>query len=257
VKRAYVDTKHGQIHYRCAGQGETVVLLHMSGSSSDEFEEAGDILAERFSVVALDLPGFGGSDPPPRFYSLKDHAQVVADCLTALNRSRAILAGNLVGANIAARVAVSWPERVSGLLLCHAVYDTDYGQFRARRASPSFCQVEIKADGSHLLEYWRRASQYGETIEYANARAVCLHLAGALGESLHWALFEDDDYGEIFPEIKAPAVVAALGKVGSAPVQPFVASLIPGAKYTLIEGATPYLPRVSPQVFARLLLENF
>ena len=38
MKRAYLDLSRGQLHYRCAGSGTPVIMLHMSGSSSDEYE---------------------------------------------------------------------------------------------------------------------------------------------------------------------------------------------------------------------------
>jgi len=55
MKRAYVDLPGGQLHYRYCGQGEPLILIHMSGSSSDEFEEIGGYLQDSFSVYALDL----------------------------------------------------------------------------------------------------------------------------------------------------------------------------------------------------------
>ena len=258
MKRGYAELAgEGQLHYRFSGKGQPVVLIHMSGSSSDEFEKVGDLLSDKFSVYAPDLFGFGGSDAPPKFYSLSEHAETMIRFMDALNIKKAVIAGNLVGANIAARIAVRWPERVGGLLLSHVVYDTDYNRFKSRRNLSLYQQVELSLDGAHLMEYWKRSSQYGAAVEYADARALCLHLAGKYGETLHWALFEDEDYSEILPKIKTPTVVVALEKIASAAIQPQVASLIPGAKYELIENVTAYVARTNPQEFAGIILNNF
>jgi pimeloyl-ACP methyl ester carboxylesterase len=229
----------------------------MSGSSSDEFEKVGELLSGKFSVYAPDLLGFGSSDAPTRYYSLRDHAETVIRFMEALRIKTAVIAGNLVGANIAARMAAEWPERVCGLMLSHLVYDSDYARFKSKRHLPIFQKVELSLDGSHLMEYWKRSSQYGEAVEYADARALCLHQAGQYGESLHWALFEDDDYTEILPTIKTPTVVVALEKIASAAIQPQVAALVQDAKYESIKGVTAYVARTNPEAFAQVILDYF
>ena len=59
LKRAYTDIPEGQMHYRFSGTGSNVIIfLHMSGSSSDEFELVGEKLAQSgFYVYAPDLLG--------------------------------------------------------------------------------------------------------------------------------------------------------------------------------------------------------
>lgn len=257
MRRSYVDIREGQMHYRHVGSGQPIVLLHMSGSSSDEFEKVGGFLGSKLSVYAPDLLGYGGSDAPPRYYSLKDHAETVIRFMDALNVEKAIIAGNLAGANIAARLAVQWPKRVCGLMLSNLVYYTEYADFKSARNRPIFQEVELSPDGSHLMEYWKRAAQYGEAVEYANARAVCLHQSGKYGETLHWALFEDDDFAEILPKVKTPTVVVALEKTPLAAIQPKVAALIQGAKSEMIRDATPYVARTKPKEFAQVILDYF
>ena len=38
MRRAYADVPDGQMHYRYEGRGEALLLLHMAGSASDQFE---------------------------------------------------------------------------------------------------------------------------------------------------------------------------------------------------------------------------
>ena len=55
----------GATAYSRSGQGEPLVLLHGIGSSRDAWDAVVPALAERFDVIAVDLPGFGASAPLP------------------------------------------------------------------------------------------------------------------------------------------------------------------------------------------------
>lgn len=143
MKRAYVEIEEGQMHYRCAGSGEPIILLHMSGSSSDEFEQTGSLLAASHAVYAPDLLAFGGSDKPPRVYTLKEHAETVIEFMDCLGIKAAYFVGNLVGANIAVHVAMSSPERVKGLFLFSLCYSADYEEFKSYGSLPVYQPIPV------------------------------------------------------------------------------------------------------------------
>ena len=146
MKRAYVDIPEGQLHYRYAGVGMPVIMIHMSGSSSDEYEAVGNLLADRYAVYAVDLMAFGGSDRPPHLYTLEEHAQTVLSFMDALGLGKACLVGNLAGANIALLAAAQRPEKVSGLMLAGYCYNKDHEKFCAagklRRRQPPDDQLD-------------------------------------------------------------------------------------------------------------------
>ena len=60
--RGFVSTPHGQVHYRTAGAGEPLLLLHQTSRSSDEFAEMLPILGRSRRVIAMDTLGYGDSD---------------------------------------------------------------------------------------------------------------------------------------------------------------------------------------------------
>src|SRR5690242_15227963 len=68
----------GSIRSFDGGQGEKVVLLHGLGGSAANWTEVLDRLVPGHRVLALDLPGHGGSDPLPRGASVDDYADAVA-----------------------------------------------------------------------------------------------------------------------------------------------------------------------------------
>ena len=55
-----------KIHYEQHGSGEDVLVLHGWGASIQTMRSVIDALKDSYRVTALDFPGFGGSDGPPR-----------------------------------------------------------------------------------------------------------------------------------------------------------------------------------------------
>ncbi len=68
-------------------------------------------LARRFTVIAPDLAGHGGSDKPKGDYSLGAHASAIRDLLLALGHDRASIVGHSLGGGIAMQFAYQFPER--------------------------------------------------------------------------------------------------------------------------------------------------
>lgn len=110
-----------KVHFRRAGRGPTVVLLHGSGSSLDIFDAATPVLADRFDVVRLDLPGFGVTGPrPDRDYSIGAYVSFLDRCADALDVGRFMVAGHSFGGQIAWTYALAHPDRLTGLVLMNA-----------------------------------------------------------------------------------------------------------------------------------------
>lgn len=257
MKRAYADIPEGQMHYRHAGCGEAVIMLHMSGSSSQEYERVGNLLCDKFSVYAIDLLGFGSSDMPPKRYSLAENAETVKEFMDAVGIEKAYFVGNLVGCNIIARFAMKYPEKVLGIMFGQYCFDLDYRHFLSRRQLPCFDPITPKEDGSHLMEMWARANKYDVPAQFTDERAACLHMAGDHGEWLHLSLFEEDDFTTILPYVTAPCAVIAYGKFAECDNEKYVAKMLPNAVWDEIPHATPYIPRSDPQAFADMFVKHF
>ncbi|PWI12735.1 alpha/beta hydrolase [Streptomyces sp. Act143] len=110
-----------RIHYKRAGRGPALVLLHGSASSLQHFDRAADLLSESFDVIRPDLPGFGLTGPrKDRDYRIPTYAATVARFLEALAVPRYAVGGNSLGGNIAWNLALDHPERLTGLALVNA-----------------------------------------------------------------------------------------------------------------------------------------
>ena len=109
---------HGHcVAYRSAGSGPVIVLVHGITSTSETWERVMPTLAKRFTVIAPDLLGHGGSAKPRGDYSLGAYASGVRDLLIALGHERATFVGHSLGGGVAMQLAYQFPERCERLVL--------------------------------------------------------------------------------------------------------------------------------------------
>lgn len=112
---------------RITGSGDPVLLLHGIGQSLEDWNEQHDLLAERHTVISLDLPGFGYSDRLPGPATLSKLAGILPDFLDAVGETSAIgvrtalpVIGNSLGGAVAMTLAARHPHRVSSLVLVNS-----------------------------------------------------------------------------------------------------------------------------------------
>jgi pimeloyl-ACP methyl ester carboxylesterase len=109
---------HGhRVTYRAGGSGPVIVLVHGITSTSATWERVMPALAKRFTVIAPDLLGHGGSAKPRGDYSLGAYASGVRDMLIALGHERATFVGHSLGGGVAMQLAYQFPERCERLVL--------------------------------------------------------------------------------------------------------------------------------------------
>lgn len=118
VKRRYLTVEGRRVHYRRAGAGPPLVMLHGSPGNSEMLHAEMAAAARHFTVFAPDTPGFGGSDPlAGETLTVYDLAAATAATLAALGLPACPVYGTHTGALIAAELGARHPERVSGLVL--------------------------------------------------------------------------------------------------------------------------------------------
>lgn len=109
------------IFYREAGDPAkpAMLLLHGFPTSSHMFRDLMPLLADRFHLVAPDLPGFGFTEAPERGqfdYSFDGLARAVTDFTDAIGLDRYALYVFDYGAPVGFRVAMARPERVTAII---------------------------------------------------------------------------------------------------------------------------------------------
>jgi haloacetate dehalogenase len=121
-----VATSGTTIHGRRGGEGPPVLLLHGIPETHLMWHRVAPRLAERFTVVATDLRGFGDSGKPPSTpdhapYSMRELARDQAEVMRALGHERFAVAGHDRGARCAYRMALDHPGAVSRLAVLDIV----------------------------------------------------------------------------------------------------------------------------------------
>jgi pimeloyl-ACP methyl ester carboxylesterase len=109
---------HGrEVAHVAGGQGPTVLLIHGIGGDWRTWEPVLEGLAGNHRVVAVDLPGHGGSAMGHGDYSLGGHANALRDLCGAMGIERATVIGHSLGGGIAMQFAYQFPERCERLVL--------------------------------------------------------------------------------------------------------------------------------------------
>ncbi len=109
-----------RVRYEVRGQGPAILLLHGFASALDAWDVLAPELAERHTVVRLDLMGFGWSDRPEGDYSPFAQARLCFALLDQLGISDVAVVGHSWGASVAMAMALEAPERVRRLALYDA-----------------------------------------------------------------------------------------------------------------------------------------
>ncbi len=99
------------------GVGPTVVLVHGLGGSHLNWMLVGPSLANRYRVLAIDLPGFGLTAPEGRSAAVSSQAEVVAELIRRHVGGPATVMGNSMGGLVAMLAADLAPELISSLVL--------------------------------------------------------------------------------------------------------------------------------------------
>lgn len=144
-----------QVHYRRAGSGTPVILLHQSPNSSQEYIPLIEDLAETYTVIAPDTPGNGLSDPLALDNPIMtDYAQNVADLMDVLGIEKCPVYGFHTGAVCSLELAWRHPEKVTvGVVNGYVNMEPDLVE---EILENYFEPLEYNWSGSHLTWTWAR-----------------------------------------------------------------------------------------------------
>jgi pimeloyl-ACP methyl ester carboxylesterase len=103
-----------------AGRGPTVILLHGYTQTSRMWKPIIPALAERFAVIAPDLPGIGGSDVPANGLDMKTAAIRIHALSKSLGVEKARVVGHDIGLMVAYAYAAQFPAETEKLVVMDA-----------------------------------------------------------------------------------------------------------------------------------------
>ncbi len=103
----FVEAGRLRWHVQMMGEGPVLLLLHGTGAATHSWRALAPLLAERFTVVAIDLPGHGfTSGRPIGGLSMAAMSRAIRDLLRVLAISPRILVGHSAGTAIAIRMTL-------------------------------------------------------------------------------------------------------------------------------------------------------
>ncbi|HTF68520.1 MAG TPA: alpha/beta hydrolase [Edaphobacter sp.] len=109
-----------KLHYLTAGSGTPLILLHGYAETSRMWKPIIPVLAQRFTVIAPDLPGIGDSDIPAGGLGMKNAAIRIHDLAKSLGVEKAEVVGHDIGLMVAYAYAAQFPAEVTKLVLMDA-----------------------------------------------------------------------------------------------------------------------------------------
>jgi haloacetate dehalogenase len=142
-----VETPRGRVHARSGGSGPPLLVLHGYPETHLMWHPVAPALAERFTVVAPDLPGYGDSFRPPVTDDHGGHSKraLAADLVAAmgaLGHAAFAVVGHDRGGRVAYRMALDHPAVVERLAVLDIVPTGE---------------VWAHADATLMLGYWHWA----------------------------------------------------------------------------------------------------
>jgi pimeloyl-ACP methyl ester carboxylesterase len=221
-----------------------ILVLHGWGAHLEAVEPILVALEGAADVVALDMPGFGESDPPAEGWDADSYAEFVLAFLTKLEIDRCHVIGHSHGGRVGICLAADHPERVDRLLLCDSaglrpkrglryhrrVAAAKLGRLAGRLGGPP---------GRRLQERLRRRVASRDYLEAPEAMRATFRMVIA------------QDLAERLPRIKAPTLLVWGDEDEDTPLWMAhrMEELIPDAGLVVLEGAGHYSYVDAPGAF--------
>lgn len=245
------ELEHGRLTGARCGHGPSVVLLHQTPRSWDEYRDVLPLLAQRgLQGIALDTPGFGGSQPLAGPPTIERWAEAIDAALGALVPQQAVVVGHHTGGVIAVELAARDPERVSALVLSSTpLLDAAY-----RERPPDESEVDAAEDAEGLRR--SRAGFYPPDRPDLLDRYVTDALRAAGPAWLGHQVVADYVMDDKLSRLTMPVLLIGADRDPFAyPQLERMRAALPHAQAAVIAGGMVPLPDGRPAEFAELVAE--
>lgn len=115
---AYCDINGCNYYYEMVGQGEPLVMIRGLGSNSDHWYLQLPVLNKHYRVLVFDNRGIAKTSDVDGPYSIRGMAEDTIGLMDAVGFEKAHIFSLSMGGMIAQEIALSYPQRVKGLILC-------------------------------------------------------------------------------------------------------------------------------------------
>lgn len=253
------DGNGARIAFTRTGRGVPVVLIHGVGLQGAIWQPQMEALRPDHDVIAVDMPGHGGSSLPPAHAGLAHYADAILALLNGLGMGRAHIVGHSMGALVATEFALAHPDRVASLAALNAVFCRTPEQRAAVEARVAALDSLARPDWSGTVGRW-----FGEPVppSLQNAAARTLALLSEInpvGYARTYRLFarSDASHRDRLPRLVVPALFAT-GEhdPNSTPsMSEAMARIAPGGRSMVLSGERHMMALTDPDRVNRALRE--
>ena len=204
----WINTSAGRIFARTGGKGPPLLLLHGFSETHVMWHRVAPELAEHFTLIVADLPGYGWSDMPRSDddhapYTKRAMAKVLIEAMEQLGHARFALAGHDRGGRVAYRLALDHPGRLSRLAVLDILPTYDYWERMNRPyalkiwhwtflAQPHpLPETLITGNPDFFLKFKMASQTKSKTLDEIDPRALEHYLAPFRDPSRVHAMCED------------------------------------------------------------------
>jgi pimeloyl-ACP methyl ester carboxylesterase len=163
IESRFAEVDGIKLHYLTAGHGPAVILLHGYAETSLMWRPLIPRLADRFTVIAPDLPGIGDSDIPKDGLDMKTAAIRIHALAKSLGIQKERVVGHDIGLMVAYAYAAQFPDEVEKLVVMDAflpgvpgwelAYDSpDFWHFRFHGPTPEALVAE--RENIYFAYFW-------------------------------------------------------------------------------------------------------
>lgn len=228
------------------GSGAPVVVLHGWGGRVESMTPVLSCLGPRHRVIAIDLPGFGGSPLPDGAWGTPDYSAFVRDVLAELGVARAHFVGHSFGAKVSFYTAAVYPDLVDKLVLVGSP---------GLRTPPSL-GARAKRLASRAGRVAGKLGPPGRAVKGAIYKGVAssdYQEADELRPILVKVV--NEDYRDLLPRVAASTLLVWGSEDDAAPLvhAKEMETLIPDAGLVVFEGAGHFAYLDEPERFCRII----
>ncbi|MDO8522503.1 MAG: alpha/beta hydrolase [bacterium] len=238
------------VEYEDIGTGKTVVMLHGWKNNLHTFDAVTLQLSNSFRVIRIDLPGFGGSEPPPADWKLDDYVGFVKDFLAKLDIRPDILVGHSFGGRITIKGIATKVLTAKNIVLISSA-----GVARRKTFKNSILAVLAKI--GRVVTAIPPASLWKQEIRRKLYEAIGSDYfrAGALSQTFLNIIKED--LGSFAKDISVPTLIIWGDEDDTTPIHEGkrLHQLIRGSKFQVIKGSGHFVHQEEPSKVAGIIRE--
>jgi 2-succinyl-6-hydroxy-2,4-cyclohexadiene-1-carboxylate synthase len=257
-----------QLNIEISGSGMPLVLLHGFTGSARSWLQHISALSEQHQVIAVDLLGHGQSDSPDDSarYSIECCTHDLSALFNQLGLERFYLLGYSMGGRVALHFALTYPERLAGLILESASPGIADPQERQARLNSDIALAErIERDGLEaFVDYWERLPLFASQaalppgVREQMRRERLANNPDGLANSLRGlSTGAQPSLWDRLPELRVPTLIIAgafdekFTQIGKA-----MATAIPNAQIEIVQDADHTIHLTQPEQFRLLILSR-